>query len=430
MSKTPEKANWYKLDNAAKLYPAITSTQVTSVFRLSATLKERVDYQILNKALAHISKRFPWFLRLTTVCLKRGLFWYYFEKTETVPLAEEERFFPCMFLQYKKEGTVPFRVLYFNKRISLEISHSITDGTGAITFLKSLLVEYFTLTGVACGDSHGVIRPGTPVYQSESEDSFQRYYRKNLPDPPPLAKAYELDFKSISKGEYLITTGIVDVGQIIAATKKYQCTVTQYFIAHYFDTIQDFSKMDDHYKLLPVVMNIPVNLRNFFPSKTMRNFFSGISPTIDFRLGHYAFDELVLVIRNYMKTAITEKKLAQQISYNVRQEKPLWIRIVPLWLKKQILKVVYRNYGENRMTTSLSNLGDIAMPKEIEHMIDRFEFYPPPSAGTMKKVSMLSYRGKMYISFGSLTSDKTIEKLFFRKLRKSGISVKIESNGD
>ncbi len=425
MTIKQDKENWYRLDNAAKLYPAITSTQVTSVFRLSATLKKRVKPEILESALANISMRFPWF----TVCLKRGLFWYYFEKTGTVPVPEEERFFPCMFLQYKKEGIAPFRVLYFNNRISLEISHSITDGTGAITFLKSLLVEYFELSGITCDAFQGVVRRDSPIEPSESEDSFQRYYLEKMPPPPPVPKAYELNFKPVSKGEYLVTTGILDVETIIKKSKKYQCTVTQYFIALYYDALQEFSTLNDGYKLLPVVMNIPVNLRNFFPSNTMRNFFAGISPSIDFRLGHYTFDELVLVIRNYMKTAITEKKLAQQISYNVGQEKPLWIRIVPLWLKKQILKIVYRNYGESRMTTSLSNLGDIAMPVEIEDMIERFEFYPPPSAGTMKKVSMLSYRGKIYITFGSLTSDKTIEKLFFRKLRKSGVDVKIESNG-
>ncbi len=425
MRKKPETDNWYKLDNVAKLYPAITSTQVTSVFRLSVTLKKKVNPEILEKALASISKRFPWF----TVFLKRGFFWYYFVKTDKVPVPEEERFFPCMFLQYKKEGILPFRVLYFKKRISLEISHSITDGTGAITFLKSLLVEYFAISGINCDDFQGVVRVDSLVDPSESEDSFERYYRKKLPPPSPLAKAYELNCKPVSKGEYLITTGIVDVGKIIEETKKYSCTVTQYFIAMYYDTLQDFWQMDNRHKRLPVVMNIPVNLRGFFPSKTLRNFFAGISPTIDFRLGHYSLDELILIIRNYMKMALTEKKLAQQISYNVAQEKPLWIRIVPLWLKKQILKVVYRNLGENRMTTSLSNLGDIAMPGEIEDMIERFEFYPPPSAGTMKKVSMLSYKGKIYITFGSLTSDKTIEKIFFRKLRKSGIGVKIERNG-
>ncbi|MCP3921627.1 MAG: hypothetical protein GY714_03485 [Desulfobacterales bacterium] len=425
MVKKPKKKNWYRLDNTAKLYPAITSTQATSVFRLSATLKKMVEPSLLKKALVRISKRFPLF----TVRLKRGFFWYYYEKTDIDPVPEEEKFFPCMFLEYKKEGFLPFRVLYYKRKISLEISHSITDGTGAITFLKSLIVEYFAQKGVPCDLFQGIVRPEMPIEDCESEDSFQHYYKKGLPDPPPLAKAYKLNYKSIPMGEYLITTGIVDVKNILAASKEYTCTVTQYFIAHYFDTLQDLFRLNSDYKQLPVVINIPVNLRNIFPSKTMRNFFAGISPAIDFRLGHYSFAELILIAQNYMKTAITEKKLAQQISYNVQQEKPLWIRVVPLWLKKQIVKIVYRNYGENRMTTSLSNLGDVVMPGEIEDQIDRFEFYPPPSDGTMKKVSMLSYRGKMYISFGSLTNDKTVEKLFFRKLRKAGFAVKIESNG-
>ena len=35
---------WMPLDNAAKIYPAIRTDELTSVFRLSVVLKERVKY--------------------------------------------------------------------------------------------------------------------------------------------------------------------------------------------------------------------------------------------------------------------------------------------------------------------------------------------------------------------------------------------------
>lgn len=425
MEKDREPENWYRLDNAAKLYPAITSTQITTVFRLSATLFNTVDPMILKKALGKMSKRLPYFL----VNLKRGLFWYYFEKTDFVPLPEEETFFPCMFLEYKTGPSLPFRVLYYKKKISLEISHSITDGTGAITLLKSLIAEYFVQSGIDIGAHKGIVQADTIIENEEFEDSFHTYYRKDMPQAPALAKAYRLKFPPVPKGEYIITTGIVAVDGIIELSKENNCTVTEFFIALYYDTLQDYMKNYNGKKFLPVVIHIPVNLRRLFPSKTMRNFFAGITPSIDFRLGDYSFDEIVSIIRNYMKMAITEKNLSQQICYNVKQEKTFWIRLVPLWLKKHVLKIVYRQYEEKRITSSLSNLGDISMPKEVEQLIERFEFYPTPSSGIIKKIGMLSYMGKMYISFGSLTYDKTIEKLFFRKLRKSGLAVKIESNG-
>lgn len=311
--------------------------------------------------------------------------------------------------------------LYYKRKISLEVSHSITDGTGAMTFLKSLLVRYFELGGVSCGEAKGIVRYDSPTDPGEAEDAFQRYSVKGLPDPPHLDKAYVFTNPTVPKGEYLITTGIVDVSVILDKAKEFGCTVTQFFLAHVFDTIQHDMSLNGRTSPQPVVINVPVNLRSLFPSNTMRNFFTGINPAVDFRLGTYSFEELVTLVRQEMKTAITEKNLARLISYNVRQEKRLMIRIIPLWLKKHILRIVYRKYGERRMTSNVSNLGDVAMPDELLSLIERFEFYPPPSAGIMKKISMISFKGKMYISFGSLTADKTIETLFFRKLRKWGL---------
>lgn len=425
MDRAREKKPWYRLDNAGKLYPAITSTQITSVFRVSATLTDPVDSKRLGQALSDVSGRFPTF----AVFLKRGLFWYYYERAGVTPEPEEEAYFPCMFLRYKMRGVMPFRVLYFKRKISLEVSHSITDGTGAMTFLKSLLLRYFELDGVMCKDAGTVVRHDSPPVSGETEDAFQHHAVTGLPDPPHLDKAFVFKSPTLPKGEYLITTGIVDVTAILEKARKIGCTVTQFFLALFFDTIQDYIALTGRKGPQPVVINVPVNLRGLFPSNTMRNFFTGINPTVDFRLGSYSFEELVTLVGQEMKSAITEKNLARLISYNVRQERRFLVRIVPLWLKKHILRFVYRKYGEKRMTSNLSNLGDVAMPEELLPLIERFEFYPPPSAGIMKKISMLSFKGRMYLSFGSQTADKTIETLFFRKLRKMGIHVKIESNG-
>lgn len=424
MARKTQTENWYRLDNAAKLYPAITSNHVTSVFRVSATLKETVCPELLEKALVRTAKGFPWF----TVLLKRGLFWYFYERCDHVPAPEKETFYPCMFLDYKKSGTFPFRVLYFNRRISLEVSHSITDGTGAITFLKTLIGTYFEAAGVVIPKTPELIFP-EEIGPSAGEDSFHKYYTRGLPAPPHTDKAFIFPFKALPGGEYRVTTGIVDTENIIEAARKYKCTVTQYFSALYFEALQEFSKGTKPSKRYPAVINIPVNLRSIFPSVSLRNFFTGISVSVDFRLGEYDFDELVNTVQLQMKSMITEKNLKCLLSHNVSMEKDFRIRVVPLWMKKHILRYLYKNQGEKRMTTNLSNLGDIKLPKEVADRIERFEFYPPPSAGTLKKVSMLSFNGKIYITFGSLTDAMDIERIFFRQIRKAGIPVKIETNG-
>ena len=128
-----QKKEWYRLDNAGKLYPSITSTRVSTVFRLSATLYNNIDSKVLQIALNNIIEYFPYF----KVNLKRGLFWYYFEHTEKYPKVQKETYYPCMFMFYKNKNSFPFRVLYYNNRISVEFSHSIIC-VGAI-ILKAYL---------------------------------------------------------------------------------------------------------------------------------------------------------------------------------------------------------------------------------------------------------------------------------------------------
>jgi len=408
---------WYRLDNAGKLYPSITSTRVSTVFRVSATLYKLIKPDILQEALTNIIDSFPYY----KVNLKRGLFWYYYEHTENYPTVQKETFYPCMFMLYKRKKSFPFRVLYYRNKISIEISHSITDGTGVITFLQSLLIEYFGLLGVKTGLKH-------VLDKEEAEDAFLRYYRKGIPLPPKLKKAFHFPFPLNSKGEYNIITGIIPVDTIIAMAKHHNASLTQFLLALYLDTIQEYIHQNNIKKLYPVVMNVPVNLRKFFPSKTMRNFFISITPQLDFRLGIYSFDEILNYIRGHMEMSINKKHFNQHIHKNIKNEKSFFIRLTPLFIKNMLMPTLYNKYAERNYTTSISNLGPITMPKSIESLIERFEFYPPPSRGNIIKAGVISYRDKIYISFGSLTKATEIEKIFFRKIRRMNIPVKIETN--
>jgi len=333
-------------------------------------------------------------------------------------------------MYYKRKKSFPFRVLYYNKKISIEISHSITDGTGVVIFLKSLLLEYFRLlnNNLCLEKDHGIFFSHDPIDQEETEDAFHKYYQKHIPDPPKLKKAFHFPFKLNAKGEYNIITGIIPIEPLLAAAKKHHVSLTQYLLALYFDTIQEYIHSNKVKLRHPVVMNVPVNLRNLYPSKTMRNFFISITPQIDFRLGTYSFDEILDYIKCYMKMSITRKNISRYIHKNVKNEKSLFVRLIPLFIKNLLLPVLYNKYAERNFTSSISNLGQITMPKSIENKIERFEFYPPPSRGNIIKLGVVSYKDKIYISFGSLTKTTEIEKIFFRKIRRMNIPVKIETN--
>ena len=82
---------WYKLDNAAKIFPPTTTTYDPKIFRFSVLLKKKINKDNLQKALDTTLEDFPIFKSI----LKKGLFWYYLEEANIKAKVIEEKTSPC-----------------------------------------------------------------------------------------------------------------------------------------------------------------------------------------------------------------------------------------------------------------------------------------------------------------------------------------------
>ena len=149
MGQSRWKNRWRRLDNTAKIFPVIANENVSQVFRISATLKEPVNPELLSRALEEILPE----IRNFRVKLRRGLFWYYFEENDRIPQVKRENTYPCRFIDPHGNQRFLFRVTYYEKRINLEVFHALTDGLGAVNFLKCLIRQYLRL---AAGVSEGM----------------------------------------------------------------------------------------------------------------------------------------------------------------------------------------------------------------------------------------------------------------------------------
>lgn len=414
---------WYRLDHAGKMYSSIVSSRATTLFRVSATLTSQIDATLLQSALEATLRRFPFY----KVQLKQGVFWYYLETTNQIPLVEAENYYPCMSLGIKRNGSFLFRVLYYNKRISVELSHSLTDGTGGLKFLQEMIIQYLHLKESITVNNP---EPDKKQIQSETENSFQKYHEKEIPIlKSRVGKSFKLPLALDKKGRYYITTGIIDVTQLKQKAQYYETTITILLTAIYIESLLKIQNevARRHY---PIVINVPVDMRSFFKSETMRNFFVSISPSIDSRLGKYEFAEIIDELKIEFSRLLSPKRLKQSIKRSVIGEKSLWLRIIPSPLKDIITPSIYSLFGESQYTSGLSNMGVVQMPSEIERFIERFECYPPPSIGNKVKALMISYQKTLYFSFGNLSKDRMLEREFFRNVRKKGINVTIETNDE
>jgi len=166
------KNSWKKLDNAAKIFPALVSEDDSEVFRISCTLREEIDPDALQKALDLTMEAFPSF----SETVSRGMFWYYLEDSGKSPVVHEETDTPLQPLYTRNTHGLLIDVSYYKCRINFEVFHAICDGTGAVMFLRTLVGNYLCLRHelpVLKMD----IGPDLTAREMEA-DSFSQHYRK------------------------------------------------------------------------------------------------------------------------------------------------------------------------------------------------------------------------------------------------------------
>jgi NRPS condensation-like uncharacterized protein len=414
---------WYPLDNAAKIFPAITDDEVTSVFRISVYLKKPIIIQNLFKAVGIIEPRFPYY----KVKLKKGFFWYYLESSDFKTPVEVDNQRIC---RKFNEGEGLFRVLVRKNRLTLEFCHILADGSGAFEYLKTLMATYFELCGVKLPDSFEYMKPGEIPCEEEYEDAYHRYFKENIPASIKQAKAFHLPIPLSPKPRFDVLTLMVSTEELKQKAKEKGVSITVYLTAVYFYVMQEIfeslpvSSWHRRHKKLSIEM--PINLRNLYPSKTMRNFTLFVLPKMDLRLGHYSFDEMLKIVYHQMELETDVKLINKILSLNVGSERKLIIRSIPLFIKSFVLKLSYYSLGSSQYTGVLTNLGRVVYPKEIEDEIDYIVVSPPPPNKDIKiNCGIIGFKDKLAISFGGITKTKELERRYVKFLVDQGIHVKL-----
>lgn len=418
---------WFRLDNAAKIYPPAQTKHWMAMFRLSATLAEQVDVQILEQALYSTLQRFPSF-----ACrLRSGLFWYYFEHIDGIPPIEKDVRNPMAHIRMKENKHFMFRVRYYENRIAVEYFHALTDGTGGLTFLLSLVREYLRIrydanipTGRFLLDTEDL--PTADEY----EDSFLKFARKETISRAEEA-AYHPCGTALPLHQVLLTSGTVPTDRLIELAKSYHVSVGVFLTAVLIQSIAQKQKTESTKakRRLPIKVSVPVNLRRFYPTNTLRNFALYVNPGIQSRLGEHSFEEILVQVKSLMDAQITEKQLNGRFSENVATERNLLIRLAPLFIKKPLLRFFRYWQGDRYISTTLSNLGNVDLPEEMSTYVKRLDFLLGQSSDQRTVCACISYGNQTVLNFSRTFAEPDIERGFFTALVRMGIPVKIESNG-
>lgn len=416
---------WYKLDLSAIVYPTLQRKNFSSVYRLSVLLKQQIAPAILQQAVDLTLPRFPAF----KVAMKKGLFWRYLEPNHRPgPFVEPDIVNPCMPMYFNSRNRYLIRIYYYQNRISLEAFHSLADGSGALYLLRTITAVYLRLCGYEISDGHGVLDIHGEPDPEELEDAYIRYASSRVRPPRSREKTYRVRGTKEPFYTLNIITGILPVDQVLAVTKKYQVTVTEYLNAVLLYALVQKQKEDRVFRELPVSIAMPVNLRRFFPSKTLRNFITMVYPSIDPRMGDYTFEEILVQVHYYMRYYINDKFLNADITTNAAVTKNLLIRVVPLFIKDFVVRQFYKRIQDKQSSAGLTNLGIVEVPEEMKEHIERFDVLMGQPFSARTNCAVISYGNVLSISFASSIVEADVERLFFTKLVQDGIHVKIETN--
>ena len=414
---------WTKLDNTAILFPVIASKDMSNVYRICATLKEEIDGDLLQQAQDILLPQ----LLAFRMRLKMGLFWYYFEENDRQPpKVEPENSSPGAYINKSRNNQYMFRVTYYKKRINLEVFHALTDGFGGLIFLRELVYQYLRLAHPdALAGEKNRLSPGLVL---DMEDSYVKSFRK----PKSRKEAYKAKKTVIIKGERMpkgelgVLSGYFPLDQLKAAAKRHGVTINQYLVGVFVYSIY-MEYLKGQPSDLPIGCCVPVDLRGFYESHTMKNFFAMVMAQFKPEKESYTLEEVLKIISESLKRQITKENLDTILSYNVSNEQNIFLRPVPIFIKNIAIRSVYYSTVD-ATTATMTNIGDVQLREPYKDYVSHFYAMLAMSRGQNLKGAIVSFNGTLILTFTSVLTDLSIQKRFFREIANDGVQVAVESN--
>ena len=404
-------SKWRKLDNAALAFPLVSGKNDTRVFRFYCQLKEKVDGEILQSALDQTMEKYPLFQAV----LRKGLFWFYLEHRDIRAVVKQETEPPCSRLYIPDKKSLLFQVTYDKDRINFEVFHALTDGTGAMHFLQELVQNYLILAHPQ-DDLPRIENAEEVTHGDKEEDSFSQYYSSDMPkNKEKKETAVKLKGEKLVHSDMNITEVVFSVKDIHQKARSYGASITVLLTAMMLCSIRE--EIPKNQQKRPVTLMIPVNLRNYFPSQSMTNFFGWIEVGYTFS-ETTTFEEVVADVKRQFEQELVKDKIAMHMNGYVRIEKNPFVRAVPLEIKKYFL-MIGANLGSRSITAVYSNIGIIRLPEEYKEYIQHFGIFASPNS---LQICSCSYGDEMVVGFTSKIPDDSIQRNFQRMLGEEQVA--------
>lgn len=420
-----ERPRWYKLDSAGILYSALQTEEYSATYRFAAVMAEPVDPDALQRAVDRTMPRFPGF----AMRIRHGVFWHYLEPNHAPgPFVRPDVSDPCQPFRFREDGCWLIRFYYYERRISIEVFHALSDGVGALTFFRALLAEYLRQMGHEIPVGDGVLDLDEPPRREEQEDAYSRYAGPHTDRLRRMPKTFSNTGTPEPFYTFHVTMGFVPLDRLKEQAGRYKVSVTEYLAAVLLQVLLDQQEKKNPHRKRQVALAVPINLRTLFPTQTLHNFIMTVRPFIDPALGDYTFQEIIAQVHHFMRLHVNRQELQSAFTRNVRFTRNRLLRLVPIFLKTPVMSLNYRRQGVDPFSCTFTNPGAFEVPDAMRPHIQRMEVVLGQATVPRCHCAAISYGNTMEITFAGTQVETDTERDFFRFLVREGIPVRIESN--
>ncbi len=414
MSSNTTSKDWRSIDNTGKIFPATSNSRDTRVFRVYCELNEEINPEYLSDALQKTIEVYPLFKSV----IRKGLFWYYFEKSDILPKVIKEYEAPCSNIYVRDQKKLLFQVSYYENRINFETFHALTDGTGAVEFTRELVKNYILISHPDDTLSDYNIQKEDATISDYETDSFEKYYAKPVKQSEAKnKKAYQISGQAVEYGDLKLNEVVCSTRNILSKAKEYKVSATVLLTAALMCAINKERRANSNNT---IGIMIPVNLRKYYQSDTMMNFFGWISPQYSFdKAGDTSeFEQCLETVKQCFANELTNESITAKMNTLVKIEKNPLLRPIPLDLKVLAMRLATR-FSVSETTAVYSNVGVIHMPDEFSEYINRFGFFVSTPC---LQLCTCSYQDNFTISITSGHVDENIQRNFISILKNIGIT--------
>lgn len=402
------KKKTYPLDLSAIAYPLMRTRKTESLFRFEATLDQEADPLLLKESLEETLRDYPSF-RSEIVA---GFFAHKLREHGAPLLVKEDDRPPLAPLRKEDTNGYPFRLAYHGAEIVFEVFHALTDGNVGAAFFSDLLTRYV--------GKRENFSPDLPPRDFSPKDAFLECGKKR-PLRKLSLKRYNgesvfgllKDKKNFRLRPRLLSEEM-DLETLKNKAKTQGATLTEYVAAAYLTAILSSTTAPLEKS---VSLFIPIDLRRFFPSKTLRNFVC--FERIDLEKGRtdFSFSSVLESVCLQFREKITPERMRDDLDDVVTGLSLPIIKCTPLFIKYPVFKLTHKLLNKVRQTAILSNLGVFSIAPQTAAHVKSVRFFLNNNRNAPLNLAMLSYNGKCRVTLTCGLQETAIPETFFSFLR-------------